>query len=48
MTRSAVALLAWARQEEIGLRGVPIIDARELRKLRERGEMVELVEERRE
>ncbi|MFQ5907331.1 MAG: transcriptional regulator [Thermoplasmata archaeon] len=35
-----------ARREEKHLRGVPIIDARELRKLRERGEMVELVEER--
>ncbi len=35
-----------ARREEISLRGVPIIDAQELRSLRERGEMVELVEER--
>ncbi|MEE9163204.1 MAG: transcriptional regulator [Thermoplasmata archaeon] len=35
-----------ARREKVSLRGVPIIDARELRKLRERGEMVELVEER--
>lgn len=37
-----------ARREKISLQGVPIIDARELRKLRERGEMVELVEERKE
>ena len=37
-----------ARREKVSLRGVPLIDARELRKLRERGEMVELVEERRE
>ncbi|MEE8232189.1 MAG: transcriptional regulator [Thermoplasmata archaeon] len=35
-----------ARREKVSLRGVPLIDARELRKLRERGEMVELVEER--
>ncbi len=35
-----------ARREKVSLRGVPIIDALELRKLRERGEMVELVEER--
>ncbi|MFQ5986871.1 MAG: transcriptional regulator [Thermoplasmata archaeon] len=37
-----------SRREKISLRGVPIIDALELRKLRERGEMVELVEERKE
>jgi putative transcriptional regulator len=37
-----------ARREQVSLRGVPIIDAQELRKLRERGEMVELVEERKE
>ncbi|MFQ5918805.1 MAG: transcriptional regulator [Thermoplasmata archaeon] len=37
-----------ARREKVSLRGVPIIDAQELRKLRERGEMVELVEERKE
>jgi predicted transcriptional regulator len=37
-----------ARREKVSLRGVPIIDALELRKLRERGEMVELVEERKE
>ncbi|MFQ6013517.1 MAG: transcriptional regulator [Thermoplasmata archaeon] len=37
-----------ARREKISLRGVPIIDAQELRKLRGRGEMVELVEERKE
>ncbi len=35
-----------ARREKVSLRGVPLIDARELRKPRERGEMVELVEER--
>ncbi|MFQ5920009.1 MAG: transcriptional regulator, partial [Thermoplasmata archaeon] len=37
-----------ARREKISLRGVPIIDAQELRKLREREEMVELVQERKE
>ncbi|MDX1535066.1 MAG: hypothetical protein R3291_05550, partial [Thermoplasmata archaeon] len=37
-----------ARRERVRLQGVPIIDAQELRKLRERGEMVELVEQRKE
>ena len=37
-----------ARREKISLRGVPIIDARELGKLLDREEMVELVEARRE